>query len=93
MVYRTIQIALPIFQVAFPGCQALFAIDNAFNHSCFASDTLLATKINCGSGGAQPLMRDGFIHLKKCLQSMVYSNNYPHYELREKAKGLEQILK
>jgi len=93
MVHHTMQIALPIFRVAFPGCQALFAFDNASNHSCFASDALLASKMNCGSGGAQPLMRDEFIHSKQRAQSMVYPDNYPNYELRGKAKGLEQVLK
>ncbi|RPA99707.1 hypothetical protein L873DRAFT_1767021 [Choiromyces venosus 120613-1] len=93
MVHHTMQIALPIFQIAFPGCQALFAFDNASNHSCYASDALLACKMNRGPGGSQPLMRDGFIHSKQRPQAMVYSQNHPNFLLQGKAKGLEQVLK
>ncbi|RPA94629.1 hypothetical protein L873DRAFT_1846536 [Choiromyces venosus 120613-1] len=93
MVHHMMQIALPIFQVAFPGCQALFAFNNASNHSCYAPNALLASKMNQGPGGGQPLMRDGFIHSKHRLQSMVYPENHSNNELRGKAKGLEQVLK
>ncbi|KAG0632761.1 hypothetical protein HOY80DRAFT_1113696, partial [Tuber brumale] len=93
IVHHTMQIALPIFRIAFPGCQALFAFDNASNHSCHASDALIASKMNRGPGGSQPLMRDGFIHSKQRPQSMVYPENHSNYRLRGKAKGLEQILK
>ncbi|KAG0644300.1 hypothetical protein HOY80DRAFT_878748, partial [Tuber brumale] len=60
---------------------ALFAFDNASNHSCHASDALIASKMNRGPGGSQSLMRDGFIHSKQCPQSMVYPENHSNYRL------------
>ena len=49
------QIAMPIFQYAFPGCQALFAFDNASNHRYFAPDALLASNISLNPGGKHSL--------------------------------------
>lgn len=92
MVEQTIRLALPIFRYAFPGCQGLFAFDNASNHCCFAPDALIVSKINQNPGGSQPLMRDGFIHSKQLPQSMVFSQNHVISRLRGKAKGIEQIL-
>ena len=40
-----------------PGCQALFAFDDASNHCCFAPDALLASNISRNPGGKQPRMR------------------------------------
>lgn len=92
MVEHTIQVALPIFRYAFPGCQALFAFDNASNHCCFASDALLASKMNRNPGGSQPHMREGFIHSKGLPQSMLFSQNHQIPELRGKPKGIQQVL-
>jgi hypothetical protein len=93
MVDHAIQVAIPIFEVAFPGCIAVFAFDNASNHACFAPDALRAEKLNKGPGGAQPIMRDGFIHQKDISQAMQFPENYHIRELAGKPKGLKQILK
>ena len=58
MIDHAIQIVLPIFRTAFPGCIAVVAFDNASNYACFASDALRAEKLYKGLGGAQPLIRD-----------------------------------
>lgn len=53
--------AIPEFEKAYPGCQALFAFDNAKNHQKFADDALRASEMNLGSGGKNAkIMRDGF---------------------------------
>ena len=61
MVAPAIDIALPIFQVAFPGCQALFAFDNATNHCVYKSDALLASSMNLNPREQQPHMREAFV--------------------------------
>ena len=33
MVNHIVKVAIPIFNAAFPGCQAIFAFDNASNHA------------------------------------------------------------
>lgn len=57
MVAQTIKEAIPIFKLAFPDCQALFAFDNSANHNCYAPDALRVEKMNKGIGGSQPKMR------------------------------------
>ena len=84
---HAIQIALPIFQTALPGCIAVFAFDSASNHSCFASEVLRIEKLNKGSGGAQPVMREGFIHSKGRPQTMQFPRNYRILELAGKPKA------
>ncbi len=58
MLKHTKEIVIPIFNYAFPNCQASFAFDNSSNHSSFAPDALLATRMNLSSGGKQPKMHD-----------------------------------
>jgi hypothetical protein len=53
---------IPFLKYAFPRCEGLFAFDNVSNHCCFASDALVARKMNLSSGSKQPLMREGFDH-------------------------------
>ena len=43
--------AIPIFNAVHPGCVAVFAFDNSSGHSVFATDALLAHKMNLSSGG------------------------------------------
>ena len=92
MTDQTINLAIRIFPYAYPGCQALFAFDNASNHACFAENALLARKMNLGVGGKQPQMRDGFNDATQQTQSMVFSDDYPEVSLRGKPKGLKQVL-
>lgn len=59
MLAQTINYAIPLFELAFPGCQALFHFDNARNHLAFSKDALRAYKMNFNPGGKAPIMRDG----------------------------------
>jgi len=93
MVQQTCDLVMRIFPYAFPGCQALFAFDNASNHSCYAEDALLVSKMNLGPGGKQPLLREGFDHTRGLPQLMLYPQNHPNFQLRGKAKGIKTILK
>ena len=92
-VWQTLQIAMPIFQYAFPGCQALFAFDNASNHRYFAPDALLASKIFLNPGGKQPRKREGFDHGRGLPQAVMCSGSRPSFTVRGKPKGAEAILR
>ena len=81
MVEQTVKVDMPIFKYAFPGCQALFAFDNASNHCCYAPDALLASAVNLNPGGKQPLMREGFDHGRGLSQTMVFSENHSDVRL------------
>ena len=78
---------MPIFQYAFPGCQALFAFDNASNHRYFAPDALLASNTSLNLGGKQPCMREGVDHVRGLPHAMVYSENHPNFAVRGKPKA------
>lgn len=95
MVDHAVKVAARIFPYAFPGCQGLFAFDNASNHCAFAADALVASKMNLKPGGAQPLMRPGYIHFQQRPQSMVFPEGHPDIpsSLWGKPKGLEQVLR
>lgn len=98
MVEQAIYEAIPIFKLAFPGCDALFAFDNASNHSCFAADALVVSKMNLNPGGANvPIMRDGFAHKDGQMgwvQPMQFGDGEDgqFQSFRGKAKGIRQIL-
>jgi hypothetical protein len=93
MVWQTLRIAMPIFQYAFPECQALFAFDNASNHCCFTEDALISSNVSLNPGGRQPRMREGFDHRRGLPHPLVFSDNHPNFSLRGKAKGAEAILR
>ena len=84
LVEQVISLAIPIFESAFPQCQALFLFDNATSHAAYASDALLARSMNLRPGGQQSIMRNGFNSLTSSVQSMVQQNG--------KAKGLRMVL-
>jgi len=92
MVEHTKQV-IPILKYAFPGCEGLFAFDNASNHAAFAPDALVAAKMNLGPGGRQPLLREGWDYNKNMPQTMVFGENDPIPSRRGKAKGIQQVLK
>lgn len=92
MIDHVLRVAVPIFEVAFPGCQALFAFDNASNHCSFATDALVANKMNLGPAGRQPRMRDGWNSKNDTVQQMSFSEDHPNPVLRGQAKGLKQVL-
>ena len=82
--------AIPIFEAIHPNCIAVFAFDNSQGHSMYASDALIAHKMNLNPGGKQPLMRATTFNGTR--QEMVYPLNYHVESLRGKAKGLKVVL-
>jgi hypothetical protein len=48
--------AFEVFNKAFPNDFAVFAFDNSSGHACKAPDALVASRMNLGSGGKQPVM-------------------------------------
>lgn len=56
MVNQVIEKAIPIFEMAFPHCIAVFAFDNSSGHACKAADALVARRMNLRPGGKQPVM-------------------------------------
>ncbi|CAG8834586.1 22681_t:CDS:2, partial [Gigaspora margarita] len=58
-------------------------------------DALIAKRMNLSSGEKQPIMRNGWFidkNGKKCVQLMVFPNDYPKKGLIGKQKGLKQVL-
>ena len=85
--------AIPVFEEACPGCEALFIFDQSSQaaHAALAPDALKAFKMNKLNGGAQQKQKDTII---------LESNPFPEYcgriqkmtmESGEK-KGLQQSL-
>ncbi|RPB23933.1 hypothetical protein L211DRAFT_838386, partial [Terfezia boudieri ATCC MYA-4762] len=91
-VCHILEVAIPIFERAFPEKQAVFLFDNTSNHNTYASDALLVSNINLVSGGKQAILRDGFIYSKGMPQSMVFPDDYSDLLLRGKAKDIRQVL-
>jgi len=61
MLQQLTEKVIPAFERSFPGCQGLFAFDNAKNHQKYASDALRSGNINLSLGGKNTLpMRDGY---------------------------------
>jgi len=53
--------AIPAFETAYPGCQGLWAFDNAKIHQKYAPDALQVGNMNLTPGGKNTLpMRDGY---------------------------------
>jgi hypothetical protein len=78
------EVAIPTFNLAFPGCQALFVFDNATFHCRFKDNALSAAKVNLYPGGKQPLMRPGQDHRTRLEQAMILPDG--------QAKGANMIL-
>ncbi|CAJ0630219.1 12289_t:CDS:2, partial [Entrophospora sp. SA101] len=74
--------AIPIFNATHPNCTALFAFDNATSHAAFASNALVASKMNWNDGGSQPTMRNTVFDGAE--QKMVHPDG--------KQKGMRTIL-
>ena len=71
LVDQVLRLTIPIFECAYPGCEALFLFDNATSHSAYTADALRASLMNlCPSGAQQPL-RSGINSLKDEIQAMV----------------------
>jgi hypothetical protein len=92
---KLIHQAILIFEVLHPGCVAIFCFDQSTNHNAIAEDALIATRMNLGSGGVQPKMRDSWYtneHEKKHIQSMTFPDNHSVERLRGQPKGIKKIL-
>ena len=75
--------AIPIFEQMFPDCVAIFAFDQSSNHTSYAKDALVVSRMNLSSGGAQPKMHDTIMR-NGVFQSMVLPNGEP--------KGIKLVL-
>jgi hypothetical protein len=84
-------LAIPVFEEAHPGCQALFIFDQSSAHASLPPDALKAFEMNKGNGGKQQTQKDTIIP---------QSNFYPEFQGRlqkmmtedGKPKGLKQTL-
>jgi hypothetical protein len=54
-------LAIPTFEAAHPGCQALFIFDQSSAHAALPPDALKAFEMNKGNGGKQRHQRDTVI--------------------------------
>lgn len=86
MAAQTLEVALPIFELAFPSnkFQGLFLFDNATNHRMLADDALDARKMNLKPGGKQSKMRPTQNPETKEPQEMMCPDGTP--------KGIQQVL-
>jgi len=83
--------AIPVFEEAHPGCQALFVFDQSSAHAALPPDSLKAFEMNKSNGGKQRRQKDTVIP---------QSNPYPEYRGKVQkmttesgeAKGLQQTL-
>lgn len=81
----------------YPDGVGVFIFDCSLAHEAYASDTLMAHKMNRGPGGQQPKMHNTVIPGTDIIQSMVYpsdctNRNGNGESLAGKAKGMEQVL-
>lgn len=79
-----LSLTIPIFETAYPDCQALFLFDNVTSHSAYILDRLRVPSLNLYPGGAQPLLSSGIKSLTGEIQSIV--------QLDSTAKGLQMVL-
>jgi len=77
LIEQVIKVVIPIFELAYPGCQALFLFDNATSHSAFATDALQAKKMSLRPGGAQSKLRSGINPVTGLVQRMVDEQGEP----------------
>ena len=89
----TLPIPPPQQHATFPGCQAVFAFDNASNHCSHAADALRVENMNLHPGGKQGMLREAFMHGKGLPQSTPFAQDYYNRELAGKPKGIKRVLK
>jgi hypothetical protein len=90
-VKQVVDSAIPIFEEAHPGCQALFVFDQSSAHAALPPDVLKASKMNKSNGGKQCFQKDTIIPK---------TNPYPEYwgkvqkmtTENGQQKGLQQTL-
>ena len=82
---KLIHKAILIFEILHPRCIAVFCFDQSTNYNVMIQNALIATRMNLGPEGAQLKMRDSWYineHGKKCIQSMMFPDDYPVQKLR-----------
>ncbi|KAJ6564585.1 hypothetical protein B0H19DRAFT_1068121 [Mycena capillaripes] len=90
--------AIRIFEYLHPNGIAVFIFDCSSAHEAFASDALLAHKMNRGPGGAQPKMHDTTNPTTGQPQQMVWPSDTTATDadgnsLAGQAKGMGQVLR
>jgi len=89
------QRAIPIFEILHLRCIGVFCFDQLTNHNTMAENALIVTRMNLEPEGMQPKMRNGWYINKredKCIQSMIFPNDYPIEKLREQLKMIKKVL-
>jgi len=84
LVEQVLKLAIPVFESAFPGCQAFLFFDNATGHSAYSSDALRACMMNLRPGGGYAVLRPGRNSMTGAIQPMVIADGTP--------KGLQIVL-
>lgn len=87
LVTQVIELAIPIFELQFPGCQALFLFDNTPSHHAWPTDALRAHTMNLTAGGKAPVMKDGW-YIDNYGNMVVQHTNFPD----GRPKGLKLLL-
>jgi len=90
MLIQLTEKAIPSFEAAFPGCQGLFAFDNAKIHQKYAPDALQVANLNLTPRGknAVPMRHGYFTHPESPEVIQIQSMMLPDGRL----KGLKIIL-
>src|SRR6266540_3117200 len=89
------QRAILIFEILHPGCIGIFCFNQSTNHNIMTEDALIVTRMNLRPGGTQPKMHNGwYINERedKCIQLMIFPNDYPIEKLREQSKEIKKVL-
>ena len=84
--------AIPTFEAAHPGCQALFVFDQSSAHASLAPDALRAWEMNKSNGGKQRIQKDTIIPMNNPAQALRGRIQKMTTD-RGEAKGLEQTLR
>ena len=84
LVDQVLKLAIPIFEAAFPDCQALFLFDNATTHSAYSKNALRASTMNLRFGCGQAQLHSGINSLTGEVQVMVLPDG--------SLKGLQIVL-
>ncbi|RPA91852.1 hypothetical protein L873DRAFT_1866135 [Choiromyces venosus 120613-1] len=96
MLNQIISQAIPIFNLSFPGCQALFLFDNSKIHDSLPPNALQVYHMNLNPGGEAPIMRDTWFtdHTGNRVFQATNYHDLLHIAAmyRAKPKGLKVIL-
>jgi hypothetical protein len=91
LVKQIVDSAIPIFEEAHPGCQALFVFDQSSAHAALPPDALKASEMNKSNGGKQRFQKDTiipqtnpYLEYRGKIQKMTTENG--------EQKGLQQTL-